>query len=84
MRKIKEGVTAFLADGFKKHQKRFFEVSRLRRDMLLMQGIVNKTLESVTDEEIRLGICPTCPYPEAKVEITTVRRTRTPRLQEDD
>ena len=69
--RIKEGVRSFLADGFKDHQKRFSEIERLRHDMMLMQGVVGKSLEAITADEIRRGICPACPYPEASLEPDT-------------
>ena len=35
--------------------------------MELMIEIVYKVLESITEDEIRKGICPACPYPEASL-----------------
>lgn len=65
---VKEGMTFFLADGFKEHQRRFSEIERLRQDMILMHDVVGKVVEAVTADDIRLGICPACPYPEAILE----------------
>ncbi len=66
--RIKEGVTAFLATAFREHQRRFSEVQRLRQDLGLIDGIVEKTVQALTEDDIRRGICPTCPYPEASLE----------------
>ena len=66
--RIKEGVAPFLAGGFKYHQRRFSETRRFRQDMVLMQGVVGKSLkEANMEDEIRRGICPACPYPEASL-----------------
>ena len=66
--RIKEGVASFLADGFTVHQKRFYEIHRLHQDMVLMQGVVARKLESIEIEDIR-GICPSCPYPESSLRL---------------
>ena len=66
--RIKEGVTAFLTTVFQEHQRRFSEVERLRQDIGLIDGILDKTLQDITEDDIRRGICPTCPYPEAGQE----------------
>ena len=62
-----DGVTSFLANGFKDHQRRFSEIHRLRQDMELMQGVVEKTWSEITKADIRRGICPACPYPEGSL-----------------
>ena len=67
--KIRVGVSAFLRDNFQEHQKRFYELERLRRDMILLGGIVEKTLGAITEEEIRRGVCPACPYPELLLDL---------------
>lgn len=67
--RCKEGVTAFLAIGFRQHQRRFLEVEKLRQDMRLMQGIVEKAVGAIKESDIRRGICPACPYPEASPEL---------------
>ncbi len=65
--RIKEGVAAFLP-AFQKHQRSFLEVQRLRQDMGLMDGILDKEVQAITGDDVRRGICPTCPYPEASLE----------------
>jgi len=67
--RIKQGVTAFLATAFQKHQRSFTEVERLRQDMGLIDGIFGKAVEAITEDDIRRGICPACPYPEAGLEL---------------
>lgn len=67
--KIKEGVGAFLRSSFREHQKHFYELERLRRDMILLGGIAEKTLRAVPEEAIRCGVCPACPYPESILEL---------------
>ena len=66
--RIKEGLTAFLATAFQAHQRRFSELERLRQDIGLIDGILEKTVKAITEDDIRRGICPTCPYPEANLE----------------
>lgn len=73
--RIKEGLTLFLATAFQEHQRRFIEVERLRLDMGLIDGILNEELQAITGDDIRRGICPSCPYPEATLEpITGAKR----------
>ena len=66
--RIKEGVTAFLASAFQVHQRRFSEVERLRQDIELIDGILDKEVQAISEDDVRRGICPTCPYPEASLE----------------
>ena len=66
--RIKEGVTAFITTAFQVHQRRFSEVERLRQDMGLMDGILEKEVQAIRENDVRRGICPTCPYPEASLE----------------
>ena len=65
---IKEGVAAFLDPAFQKHQMRFSEVERLRQDMELIDGILDKEVQAISGDDVRRGICPRCPYPEASLE----------------
>ena len=65
---VRDGVTEFLANGFKDHQRTFSEIHRLRQDMELMKSVVDKTLREITKEDIRRAICPACPYPEGSLE----------------
>ncbi len=69
--RIKEGVKAFLATAFREHQRRFSDVERLRQDMGLIDGILDKKLRAITEDDVRRGICPSCPYPEASLEPNT-------------
>ena len=69
--RIKEGVTAFLGTAFQVHQRRFAEVERLRQDMELIDEILDKEVQAITKDDVRRGICPTCPYPEANLELNT-------------
>ena len=66
--RIKEAVTAFLATAFREHQRRFSVVDRLRQDLGLIDGILEKAVQAITEDDIRRGICPACPYPEASLE----------------
>jgi len=66
--RIMEGVAAFLATAYREHQRRFSEVERLRQDMGLIDGILDKKLRAITEDDVRRGICPSCPYPEASLE----------------
>ncbi len=66
--RIKEGVAAFLDPAFQKHQMRFSEVERLRQDMELIDGILDKEVQAISGDDVRRGICPRCPYPEASLE----------------
>ncbi len=66
--RIKGGVTAFLANGFREHQLRFLEVEALRRDLGLMDEVVHKTIAAVSKDDVRRGICPACPYPEGRAD----------------
>jgi hypothetical protein len=81
--RCREGVKAFLANNFRKHQRRFLEVWQLRKDMMLVGGIVAKAVGGVTEDDIRRGICPACPYPEASLELITGPRASKRRTEED-
>jgi hypothetical protein len=66
--RVKQGVAEFLASGFQQHQRRFLQIHRLHRDLALTEEVLNRKLESFDESDIRRGICPACPYPEARPE----------------
>lgn len=68
-RLVKDGLSSFLLNDFKERQSHFLEIERLRHDMMLLQGIVSRSLAAVPEDTIRRGICPGCPYPEATLDI---------------
>jgi DNA-binding Lrp family transcriptional regulator len=78
--RVKNGVVVFLTNSYRELQRRFVEVERLRRDLVLFQQVLSKTVSPVSEEEIRRRICPACPYPEAQQEPDTdtgIRKRRT-------
>ena len=81
--RIMEGVTAFLATAYGEHQRRFSEVERLRQDMELIDGILDEKLHAITEDDVRRGICPLCPYPEASLEPNTGRSASKRRADEE-
>jgi hypothetical protein len=66
--RVKDGVAGFLTNSYRELQRRFVEVERLCWDLGLFQQVLTKTVDSVSEEEIRRRICPVCPYPEAQQE----------------
>ena len=44
------------------------ELQRLHRDLGYLTEVVAGTLKSATDEQVRAGICPECPFPEIVFE----------------
>ncbi len=69
--RVKDGLVGFLTNRYRKLQRRFVEVDRLRRDLGLLQQVLTNTVSSVSEEEIRRRICPACPYPEAQQELNS-------------
>ena len=68
-RSIQDGVTRWLKTreaGFEECSR---ELVRLHHDLHFLQPILHEALEKVTDDEVRSGICPACPYPEANATI---------------
>lgn len=61
---VRNGVDSFLRNAHQEHRTRFREIERLRRDLALLQDLLNEALRAVTREQIHSGICPACPYPE--------------------
>ena len=68
-RRVQQGIAEFIANDFGDHQRRFIEVERLRQDLGIMQGIMSQSLDAIDQDVIRRGICPSCPYPEAMLEL---------------
>ena len=65
---VQRAVAEFLSNKFEEYRRRARELTRLYHDLQYVQAIVEEALRQVTDEEIRKGICPECPYPEACAE----------------
>ena len=61
---VQEAVAHFLSHNFEDYRRRAVELQRLHRDLGYLTEVVAGTLKSVTDEEVRAGICPECPFPE--------------------
>lgn len=62
--KIKEGVTSFLFSELAAYQSKGQELLRLHGDLRYLEAILADALSSVSDQDVRKGICPSCPYPE--------------------
>jgi transposase-like protein len=67
-KKIKEGVAHFYTTSFYELQRRFLEVEGLWHDLGLMQTVLLEAIANVQESEKRRGICPACPYPEARAD----------------
>ncbi|MDA1279330.1 MAG: hypothetical protein O3B95_04730, partial [Chloroflexi bacterium] len=67
--KVKLAVETFRNEGFRVHQMRFIEMSRLRQELSLMEQIKNEALAKIDESDIRRAICPVCPYPEATADV---------------
>lgn len=72
---VEQGVAAFVATKFPSFQRTFAELERLRRDMGFLKEIVRTEVAKVDEPLIRQGICPSCPYPEARDELQTKQTT---------
>ena len=68
-RAIQDGVTRWLTTREAGYEERSRELVRLHDDLRFLQPILREALEKVTDDEVRSGICPACPYPEANADI---------------
>lgn len=68
-RAIQDGVTRWLKTREAGYEERSRELVRLHHDLHFLQPILHEALEKVTDDEVRSGICPACPYPEANATI---------------
>ncbi|MEE9199586.1 MAG: hypothetical protein V3U26_07315 [Dehalococcoidia bacterium] len=65
---VRQGVALFLTRTFGECQRRATELTRLHHDLQYVTVIVQEALQRTTPEEVRRGICPVCPYPEARQE----------------
>ena len=61
---VQEAVAQFLSHNLEDYRRRAAELQRLHRDLGYLTEVVAGTLKSLTDEEVRAGICPDCPFPE--------------------
>ncbi|HEU0022826.1 MAG TPA: hypothetical protein VFR55_14315 [Dehalococcoidia bacterium] len=83
-RRVQQGIAEFVTNNFRDHQRRFIEIERLRQDLGIMQGILSRSLDSIDQEVIRRGICPSCPYPEAMLDLDLTLRQHNGTLEEPD
>lgn len=66
----RKGVGRFLKHKFGEYQRRATNLSRLHHDLEYVTVIVQDALQGTTEEQVRQGICPACPYPEARLNLT--------------
>ena len=69
--KVQQGVARFQLERFPEFQRQERELERFRRDLGFLSGIVTQKLKGVQERELRRAICPACPYPEARLELST-------------
>jgi hypothetical protein len=58
------GVAKLIAEHTSPYQRGARELDRMRRDLQYLAGIANEAIGRLSDQDIRCGICPECPYPE--------------------
>lgn len=61
---VRQAVEYFLQAEFDAHARRARDLARSYDDLSLLQRVLNEALRNTTEEDIRHGICPSCPYPE--------------------
>jgi hypothetical protein len=57
---------SWVENRFKEFQRWEQELDHLSRDLSYMDEIVQRSMQAVSNDDIRRGICPGCPYPEAR------------------
>ena len=60
-----DGVARCVKDTFAKHEGEARELERLHHPLVYIAGTVQDQFQNLQAEEVRRGICPVCPYPEA-------------------
>ena len=70
--KVRQGVARFVRERLDEFQRRARELERLHRDFGFLSLIVREKLTSVQEGELRRAICPACPYPEMRLELSTL------------
>lgn len=75
---VQKGVARFRLERFPELQRRERELERFRRDLGFLTGIVTEKLAGVQEGELRRAICPACPYPETRLELSTPERGSAP------
>ena len=69
--KVQQGVARFQLERFPEFRRRDRELEMFRRDLGFLSGIVTEKLTGVQEGELRRAICPACPYPETRLELST-------------
>ena len=65
---VKQAITLFLKTQFKGYQRHAVELTQLHHDLQYVEKIVQEVLARVTPEDVKAGVCPACPFPEARQE----------------
>ncbi|MDP2948105.1 MAG: hypothetical protein Q8P22_01030 [Chloroflexota bacterium] len=65
---VKKATKAFVEEKFGELQRRAANLNQLYRDLEYVRRIVEGVMAAVTKEVVQRGICPACPYPEAREE----------------
>ena len=62
------GIRTWVENRFREFQRWERELDQLSRDLRYMDQIVQRNMQAVSYDDVRRGICPGCPYPEAREE----------------
>ena len=76
--KVQQGVARFQLERSPEFRRRERELEMFRRDLGFLRGIVTEKLTGVQEGELRRAICPACPYPETRLELSTPERGSAP------
>lgn len=66
---VRRGAVLYLSQALEQCQQRAQELRLLHHDLKYLASIVEETLAQLTQDQIRNGICPGCPYPEALIQL---------------
>jgi len=76
---LRQGASNFLNEKLEEYRQQADALVRLHHDLQYVEDIVREALDKVTEQDVRRGICPECPYPEVLEESLAVRAPRKPR-----
>ena len=63
-KRVRKAVEDFSQQVFDAHARRARDLARSYDDLSFLQGVLDEALGAVSEEDVRRGMCPSCPYPE--------------------
>jgi hypothetical protein len=66
---VRAGISGLVAKGLDRYRRRAVELEAVFHDLGHLAAVLSEVFSEIGEEQVRRGICPKCPYPEAVLDL---------------